>query len=845
MATRDGLNVPGLPPKIGRLGLDVGGAVPAEFVYHDVTEELAASFAVAPTKRRKDTMDRAIKALDQDYSGLGTIWSALAQFWWINADENSSLKDWRNPATPLVKVGTPTFTANQRWQSAASAYLRSNKFLDEFTPNNCGIFTFSRTTGTGTTVGATDVAANGLTLTVKPTTGAQTLTARCGGQAITTIGAAADWDGLYFHMACRSPGDGSTFRAFRGPVKKASPTSTAAGSMGHVELVYLGNNANGSIGTGVAVAHQAGGGLLNRGLTDLEASILANVCKQLQIEIEFGAFDEYPAGTQPQEVTAADLVVFGENAQGLCAAYEAKRRGLDVVVVSGWRPQVGMSRSGLGFTDFNTKSQLGGLPRWLLTQIQALQGTTSTDFVFAPKNFERVIRALFDPSKTNGVDVPIHYTSGIASVAKAGARITSFTTVDGKTFSAPYYIDASYEGDLMEKAGVSVRYGRESSAEFSEALAGFRGITTTDGGNNHQMKDHAGALVNIDPYIEEGNAASGLLPTISGTYGVDTPAAGAADTRSQAFNFRMTTTTNLAYHIPFALTPSEDFDPLTFEPLLRLLDADPTLVLADIVKADAVVSGIFDINAKWGFSTDWFGGSTGFVTASYAEREAMRQRIVNFHNDFWYVLKYYDDARVPAAVRTSALNHGLSSEHYCRLDKEGDAYNFPPQLYIREGYRLDNDFMMRQSDFYMTDGTAPRSDKTITMASYTLDSHSTQSLADPNGGTPRVWNEGGFESLLAGNLYVPVPYEVICPRESECENLLVTFAGALTHVGFGSWRMEFTTMQASQSAAIAVEVAIDGGNIAVQDVDYATLRTAILASATLSGETAPVLTQTN
>lgn len=836
---------------IGRLSSDVDGVavtppiILGDYEYEAATEALVETFTTPPTKRRKDTIDRAIKALDQDYSGQGTIWNAFRQFWWINEDEQSSLRDWKNPSTPLVKVGSPVFTTNQRWQSAASAYLRSGVYLDELTPNNCGIFIFTRTTGAGTTMGATDVSANGLTMGVKPTTGAQTMTARCGGQAITTLATAADWDGLYFHMVCRSPSDASTFRAFRGPVKKASPTSTAAASMGHIEIMYLGNNANGTIGSGVAVAHQAGGGILNRGLTDVEANVLANVCKQLQIEIEFGAFDEYPAGVAPQEVVAADVIVFGENAQGLCAAYEEKRRGRDVIVVSGWRPQPGMSRSGLGFTDFETKTQLGGLPRWLLTQMQTIQGTASDNFVFVPKNFERVIRPLFDPSKTNGVDVPIHYTSGIASVAKTGARITSFTTVDGKTFTAPYFIDATYEGDLMYMADISVRYGRESSAEFSEDLNGFRGNTEDDGGGNHQFKDHAGNLINIDPYIEEGNAASGLLPSLSRTLGVDTPSVGAADTQSQAFNFRMTTTTNLAYHVPFAQTPSEDFDILDFEPLLRLFDADPTIVLADIIKADSIATGVFDINAKGGFSTDLWGASNGYLNATYEEREQIRQRIANFHNDFWHLLKYYDEPRVLAAVRTSALNHGLSSEHYCRPAKDGDRYNFPPQLYIREGFRLDNDFMMRQGDFYLADGSAPRSDKTVAMASYTLDSHGTEAVADPNGGTPRIWVTGGFESVLSGNEYVPIPYEVICPRKSECENLLVVFAGALTHAAFGSWRMEFTTMQAAQSASVAIDVAIDAGNIAVQDVDYATLRTAILASATLSGETAPVLTQTN
>lgn len=811
-----------------------GASVLPDFAYEAETEILAASFSTPPTRRRKGTMNWAIKTLDE-----AGVWPKIVRFYKVGADEDASLTDWKT-GTKATKVGSPTHTANTTWAAASGGYIRTGIYLDDLSPSSCGIFLHGTGTGTGNQ-GALDGSGNGLTIC--PVGGTSTMQARCGGAAVTTIATSSDWAASGVVIACRS--NGSTFDAYRGPVKKASVSNSSAGSLGHIEICFMGNNNNGSVSTGGTIPNSTCFGILNAALTEAEAAVLANVIYELNHEFRYGEFDRYEAGYQPAEVTAVDLVVFGENAQGLCAAYEAKRRGLDVVVVSGWRPQPGMSRGGLGYTDFDEPSQLGGLPRWLLTQVQAIQGTASTNFVFAPKNFDRVIRGLFDPRITNGLDIPIHYTTGIASVQKSGARIVSFTTVDGKTFSAPYFIDASYEGDLTYKAGVSVRYGRESSAEFSEALAGFRGVITSDDGDFHQFKDHAGSLVNIDPYVTPGDSGSGLLPSLQGTYGVGTPSNGAADTKSQAFNFRLTTTTDAAYKIPFATSPSADFDPLLFEPLLRLFDADSTIALGDIVKADAVGGAIYDINARAGQSSDFWGASTGFLTGSYAEREAIRQRILNYHNDFWYFLKYHSDARILSAVRTSALNHGLSHEHYCRPEKSGDLYNFSPQLYIREGFRLDNDFMLRHSDFFMTDGTAPRSDKTITMASYALDSHSVQALADPNGGNPRIWNEGNFIAVLTGNKYVPIPYEAITPRESECENLLVTFAMAATHVAFGSIRMEFTSMQASQSAAIMIDLAIDGGNIAVQGVDYGDFQTAAAASNTLSGESAPVLTQTN
>jgi hypothetical protein len=69
----------------------------------------------------------------------------------------------------------------------------------------------------------------------------------------------------------------------------------------------------------------------------------------------------------------------------------------------------------------------------------------------------------------------------------------------------------------------------------------------------------------------------------------------------------------------------------------------------------------------------------------------------------------------------------------------------------------------------------------------------------------------------------PIPYAVLVPRQSECENLLVTFAVSASHVAFGSVRMEPAFMILSQSAGTAACQAIDNA-MPVQKVDYANLR---------------------
>jgi len=61
------------------------------------------------------------------------------------------------------------------------------------------------------------------------------------------------------------------------------------------------------------------------------------------------------------------------------------------------------------------------------------------------------------------------------------------------------------------------------------------------------------------------------------------------------------------------------------------------------------------------------------------------------------------------------------------------------------------------------------------------------------------------------------------PKQTECDNLLVTFALSASHTAFSSIRMEPVLMCTSQSAATAACIAIDD-KIPVQQVDYTKLK---------------------
>ncbi len=62
-------------------------------------------------------------------------------------------------------------------------------------------------------------------------------------------------------------------------------------------------------------------------------------------------------------------------------------------------------------------------------------------------------------------------------VERNGKHLVSITTENGARWPAKIFADCSYEGDLMAQAKITYTWGRESSAQYNEDLAGVRADT--------------------------------------------------------------------------------------------------------------------------------------------------------------------------------------------------------------------------------------------------------------------------------------------------------------------------------------------------------------------------------
>lgn len=525
-------------------------------------------------------------------------------------------------------------------------------------------------------------------------------------------------------------------------------------------------------------------------------------------------------------VVESDVCVYGGTSGGAAAAVQAARMGKSVVIAEPGRHLGGMTSGGLSAVDIGDPRSVGGIAREYFTKLAATVGVTlawdkpfeskgggpATGGAYAiePHKAEQVFT---DMAKEAGVKV--HVMARLASVKKEGARITEFVTEDGTVFRAKMFIDCTYEGDLMAKAGVSYTIMREGNAKYGETYNGIhyseRFLPRTgfeQPGPTGRLKNGLGAWDRdfpLDPYVVKGDPNSGLLPLINegepGTPGDRAPGV-------QAYCYRLCLTTNPANMIP--ITPPSDYDPKRYEIVVRFIEAcianGDDMDLRWFSKHDALP------NDKWDFNTATFGGnlpgaSWAWPVASYGEREKIAKQHENYHRGLLHFLA--TDSRVPEKVRKDMQRFGLPKDEFT------DNGGWPHQIYVREARRMVSDLVLTE---HHTFGRviAP---KCVSLGSYGTDTHEIRRIVKDGVVTREGKTAGGRD----GAPPYPIGYDAILPKKSECENLLVTFALSASHTAFSSIRMEPVFMCTSQSAATAAVQAIEEG-VSVQDVDYAKLK---------------------
>lgn len=482
-------------------------------------------------------------------------------------------------------------------------------------------------------------------------------------------------------------------------------------------------------------------------------------------------------------IVETDICVYGGTSGGVIAAVQAERLGKTAALVVFNNHLGGMTSGGLGETDLGGfPDAIQGLSRGFYRRVGAKYGESGAKFRFEPK----VAEAVFDEMMAES-GVPIYFNRRLKSVEMNGGRIVSITMENGDVFRAKMFIDCTYEGDLLAKAGVSYTVGREPNSQYGETLNGIQAARAT----GNQLPN------GIDPYVVPGDPSSGLLPGVNPDAGGSD---GAGDARVQAFCYRMCLTDRADNRVMIGLP--EGYDEADYEILFRAIEAGQSTLFW---KTDRMPNDKTDSNNASGISCDFIGGgSDEWAEASYARRFEIERAHERWQRGLVWTVQNHP--RVPPAIRNAWSRWGLPKDEFL------DTGHWPHQLYVREARRMISDYVMLQQNCV---GTRVAEDS-VGLACYTMDSHNVQRHVR-NG---MVKNEGDVQ--VAVPRPYPISYRSIVPKTGECENLFVTFALSASHMGFGSCRMEPVLMVVSQSAATAAAFAIDD-EVSVQNVDYGKL----------------------
>lgn len=483
-----------------------------------------------------------------------------------------------------------------------------------------------------------------------------------------------------------------------------------------------------------------------------------------------------------------DVVVYGGTPGGITAAISASREGASVILLEQTNHVGGLSTSGLNRDEGNhmLRDTLGGLSDKFTIEAMRRSGDlflSNNARVWQSHKAEEVFLEMLEEAK-----VPVRYKQLLDGVKMDGAKISKISIHGGEAYEAQVFIDATYEGDLMARAGVSYTVGRESGDTYGEPLAGV---------------SYLDEKIPVSPYDDSGNLLPGIIPG-------KPPEEFSESAIPICYNIRLNLSLDKDNQVP--IEKPENYDPVQFELLARSIEVGAIKTVKDVLALYSMPGGKAECNNRQFsiVSMSMPGEQTAWSEASYSEREEIYRKYRDYtHGMIWFLKT---DERVPPAMRKEMALYGL-----CK-DEWQDNGHWPWYLYVRASRRMKGEYILTQLD--VTDHR--EKEDVIHIGSHFIDSHHVSRYAvDENHfiNEGRIWQEG---------LRFDIPYRSLTPKQEECENLLVPVCVSASNVAFCAVRLEPTWMHLGEVSGIAAAMSIKNQS-SVQDIDVADLQKRIAA----------------
>ncbi len=473
-----------------------------------------------------------------------------------------------------------------------------------------------------------------------------------------------------------------------------------------------------------------------------------------------------------------DILVLSANPGGLCAAISAARKGMNVLVLEPTSLVGGMNGNGVFGFDATRRAALSGLALEFEQIVKDhYRDLGQDDPVFHSRSdqvwetfanrecWQKFIGSTRNLKVLTGaVPVDAVVEDGRISQVHWQPATDVFGTPD--TSSVPnivaprIVVDASYEGDILEWAGVPYTIGREPRS---------------------WDEPHAGKIYTSDM----GQAPNGLM-----AHSVLPGSSGEGDGGVSAFAMRLPckwyedTSDDATHRIK---EPPRGYDPSEFAWRPQAIDEDGN---PKWFKGLYVLVGDKFLVNRMILGNDISGAARDYILAHPKDRPAYRQAIMDYS---WSYLYY-----IQTEGGTPQL--GLAQDDF----PENGGMPYLP--YIRAGRRIEGEYVLTESDvnpFIKGDGfRPPKKSDAVAIGDWIFESHACVDQLEDGYSFPEGW-------LFSRVTQCPyqMPYGSLLPKA--VDNLLVCGSISATHIGFSATRCEAFRMQSGIAAGLAAALSLD------------------------------------
>lgn len=477
----------------------------------------------------------------------------------------------------------------------------------------------------------------------------------------------------------------------------------------------------------------------------------------------------------------ADVVVLGGNPGGCAAAIAAARSGQRVVLLEPSKVFGGINANGVFGFDAARPPALAGIAKEVEAIIRAHYAEIGLDDPLFHRRADQVWESHVNAMAWERILRETENLTAISGAVPVGARteggrITEVhwlpaTDVYGNVdmAAAPAHVvrarmvvDPSYEGDILEWAGVPYDIGREPRSWH---------------------EPHAGKIYTSDMIAsQDGYMPHSVLPGSTGD----------GDGSVMAFACRLhckwydDPSPDAAHRIK---APPAGYDPSEFawKPQGHGAQGEPVWFksLYVLVNRKFLVNRMIQGN-------DLAGPTRAYTLAHPADRRALRQAFIDYALGYLYFIQ----------TEGGCPQLGLADDEF------QDNGNIPYQIYIRGGRRMKGRYTMTEADvnpYILGDNYRPPAKAdSVAIGDWIFESHACIDRLEPGYNFPEGW-------LFNRVTQCPyqVPYRSLLPLG--CDNLIVCGSISATHIGFSATRCEAMRIQTGIAAGVAAALSLSQG----------------------------------